>query len=617
MADIIKQLPDAIANKIAAGEVVQRPSSVVKELLENAIDAGARNITLVVKEAGKSLTQVMDDGKGMSISDARFSFERHSTSKILVAEDLFTIKTMGFRGEALASISAVSRVELITREKGSDLGTKVLVEGSEFKGQETETSEIGTSIQVKNLFYNIPARRKFLKSDPVELKHVLEEFNRIALSYPDIGLSFFNSDLQIHHLKGETLFKRIVHLLGKNYQNSLLPCQEETSYLSISGFIGVPEIAKKTRGDQYFFVNGRYIRNNYFQHAIKTAYQGLIPEDHTPFFVLNIQIDPDHVDVNVHPSKNEVKFDDERSIYGLVAATVKKALGSHHVSPSIDFTKKVSIEDLGGSERSFSSSFQFGTRSEGIENKQSGDLNSSKLQQEHFDIDQIQQDFNSRDERFSNKISWDEIEGTQQNFEQNSPDQKRRDKERSVMQIAKAYLLTPVVSGLMVIEQSRAHERILFEKFTHRYSSNKSSCQQCLFPEKINVGKADIHLLLGMEKEIKGLGFDFEYFGNDSVVINGVPEGGLAENEKELFEGMLELYKNNAKNLKISKEENLIRALSKKSAIAHGRLLEKMEIENLIDELFACKIPQFTPDGLPTFVKMDYNYFFSTFSNKS
>ncbi len=610
MGDLIKQLPDSVANKIAAGEVVQRPSSVVKELLENAIDAGAQNISLIIRESGKSLIRIVDDGKGMSLSDARFCFERHATSKISEAEDLFAIRTMGFRGEALASIAAVSMVELNTREKGGEIGTKVVVEGAEFKGQEPDPIDEGTSIQVKNLFYNIPARRKFLKSDPVELKHILEEFNRIALAFPNIEFSLFNGDLQVHSLKAESLQKRIVHLLGKTYQKKLLGCQEETEYLRISGFVGTPETTRKTRGEQYLFVNQRFIRSNYLAHAVKTAYQGLIPEDSFPFFVINLEIDPNHIDVNVHPSKHEVKFDDERSIYGLVNAAVKRSLGSQPLSPSIDFSKKVSLGDFNQNESDFSSSFQFGSRKElgalppqsdaGPDRNREFEGFSSK---EFFDRPQT-----------GNPANWDEIEGGIRDLNRGYEDSNDQSSTRSMIQVAKAYIMSPIVSGVMVIDQSRAHERILYEKFAGRYEANKVNSQQCLFPEKVVLGKADIHMLMGMEKELKKVGFDFEYFGADSIVINGIPEGTSSENSKELFEGLLELFKNNSKSLNISREENLIRALAKKTSVPHGKNLEREEMGNLVDQLFACKIPQFTPEGLPTLIKMDYNYLFSAFS---
>ncbi len=613
MADIIKQLPDSIANKIAAGEVVQRPASVVKELLENSIDAGAQNITLIIKDSGKTLIKVIDDGKGMSLSDARFCFERHATSKISTAEDLFSIKTMGFRGEALASIAAVSMAELVTGQPKAEVGTRVVVEGAEFKGQEPEAIEAGTSIQVKNLFYNIPARRKFLKSDPVELKHIMDEFNRVALAFPEIGFEFYNGDLLVHSLKSESLQKRIIHLLGKSYQKRLLTCKESTDYLNIKGFIGTPDTAKKTRGEQFIFVNNRYIRSNYLSHAVKTAFKGLITEESFPFFVLFLELDPDHIDVNVHPSKHEVKFDDERSIYGLLNSAVKRTLGSQPLSPSIDFTKKVEIDELDSSERSFTSSFQFGTRDEGAAESIKEAFERDFSGREIEGMPREKQPWSPKPEH-GNRTGWEELEGSIESPKDIEKDIRPEENQRAVMQVARAFILMPVVSGVMVVDQNRAHERILFEKFASRYEVGKVSSQQCLFPEKISPGKADIHLVMGMEPELKKIGFDFEYFGSDSIMINGIPEGCTGENTKELFEGLLELYKNNSKSISISKGESLLRALAKKSAIPHGKVLSKEEMENMVDQLFACKIPQFTSDGLPTLIKMDYNYLFSAFS---
>ncbi|HEV8513540.1 MAG TPA: DNA mismatch repair endonuclease MutL, partial [Cyclobacteriaceae bacterium] len=341
MPDIIQLLPDAIANQIAAGEVVQRPASAVKELIENAIDAGATSIKLIIKESGKALIQVIDNGKGMSETDARMSLERHATSKIRTADDLFRLRTMGFRGEALASIAAVSQMELKTRLPQEDLGTLLLVEGSEVKKQEPTACEKGTSISVKNLFYNIPARRNFLKSNGVEMSHITEEFQRLALAHPSIAFTLIQSDELLFDLSSSKLSQRIVNLFGKNYQSQLAPVQEETSLLKITGYIGRPELAKKKRGEQFIFVNNRFIRNNYLGYAVTSAYEGLLQEGSFPFYALFIDIDPKHIDVNVHPTKTEIKFDDERAVYGVVWSAVKQALGTHSLAPTIDFADDV------------------------------------------------------------------------------------------------------------------------------------------------------------------------------------------------------------------------------------------------------------------------------------
>ncbi|MEM6831917.1 MAG: DNA mismatch repair endonuclease MutL, partial [Bacteroidota bacterium] len=346
MSDIIHLLPDSIANQIAAGEVVQRPASVVKELLENSVDAGATNIQLIVKEAGKSLIQVVDNGKGMSGTDARMSFERHATSKISSSEDLFKIKTMGFRGEALASIAAVAQVEMRTKQGHEDLGTRLLIESSEVKDQEPTAGTEGTSVSVKNLFYNVPARRNFLKSNPVELRHINDEFQRVALANPSISFSFIQNDLEVSKLDSGKLSKRIVQLFGKSYQQQLIPCLEETTHVKVTGYIGKPEYAKKTRGEQFFFINNRFIKNSYLNHAVVRAFESLLKDDYFPFYVLNIEIDPVHVDINVHPTKTEVKFDDDRVLYGVINSAIRQALASFNVTPSLDFSSDVSFDHL-------------------------------------------------------------------------------------------------------------------------------------------------------------------------------------------------------------------------------------------------------------------------------
>ena len=364
MSDIIQLLPDSIANQIAAGEVVQRPASVVKELVENSIDAGAKSIKVIIKDAGKTLIQIIDDGSGMSETDARLSFERHATSKIRKAEDLFTLRTMGFRGEALASVAAIAQVEMKTRLANRELGTLLVVEGSDVKKQEQVASDFGTSLSVKNLFFNIPARRNFLKSNPVEMKHILDEFQRLSLAYPDRSFSLVHGDQVIHDLQPGKLSQRIVALFGKAYQQQLATCHEETEQVKVTGYIGRPESARKTRGDQFLFVNNRFIKSNYLNHAVSNAFEGLLPDGSYPFYVLFMEIDPMHIDVNVHPTKTEIKFDDERAVYAVVRATVRQALGAHNLSPAIDFSSDVNvINKLSMSERKLQDTYyeeQFG-----------------------------------------------------------------------------------------------------------------------------------------------------------------------------------------------------------------------------------------------------------------
>lgn len=611
MNDIIKVLPDAIVNKIAAGEVVQRPASVVKELLENAIDARSKNITLIVKDAGKTLIQVVDDGQGMSETDARLSFERHATSKIEAAEDLFKIRTMGFRGEAIASIASVSQTELKTRRESDELGVLIRNEGGEFKKQEAIAMNPGTSVLVKNLFYNIPARRNFLKSNPVEMKHIVDEFQRVALANPEIAFNFFQNDLEVFNLKPSKLALRIIQIFGKQYKENLVPCEERTDLLEIMGYLGSPESAKKTRGEQYFFINKRYVRSNYLQHAVKMAYQDLISDDSFPFHVIFIEIDPSHIDVNVHPTKNEIKFDDERTVYGIIQAAAKKSLGSHSFAPSLDFSKKVNLDEFSDEAKNFRFAFQKGEMVEG-RNRESqygsfqGNRNIENWQKLYTDFGEKSESDDGTSITIQSSLNRD-------NFESLPAEEKIE--EKAVFQIHNAYIITQIKSGFVVIEQSNAHERILYEKYLDQLDMQKGSSQQFIFSKTLHLSAADFQLVSDLEKEIKSLGFDFQSMGENAIVINGLPANLKAEDEKELFEGLIEQYKNNTKNLKINKKENLARSLAKRSAIRIGKKLTETEMRNIIDQLFACRMPNYTPDGNPTIMKMELNEFNSYFQN--
>ncbi|QNL22320.1 DNA mismatch repair endonuclease MutL [Hyphobacterium sp. CCMP332] len=611
MNDIIKVLPDAIVNKIAAGEVVQRPASVVKELLENAIDARSKNITLIVKDAGKTLIQVVDDGQGMSETDARLCFERHATSKIESAEDLFKIRTMGFRGEAIASIASVSQTELKTRRESDELGVLIRNEGGEFKKQEAIAMNPGTSVLVKNLFYNIPARRNFLKSNPVEMKHIVDEFQRVALANPEIAFNFFQNDLEVFNLKPSKLAVRIIQIFGKQYKENLVPCEERTDLLEIMGYLGSPESAKKTRGEQYFFINKRYVRSNYLQHAVKMAYQDLISDDSFPFHVIFIEIDPSHIDVNVHPTKNEIKFDDERTVYGIIQAAAKKSLGSHSFAPSLDFSKKVNLDEFSDEAKNFRFAFQKGEMVEG-RNRESqygsfqGNRNIENWQKLYTDFGEK----NESDDGTSITIQ----SSLNRDSSKNLPSEEKIE-EKAVFQIHNAYIITQIKSGFVIIEQSNAHERILYEKYLDQLDTQKGSSQQFIFSKTLHLSAADFQLVSDLEKEIKSLGFDFQSMGENAIVINGLPANLKAEDEKELFEGLIEQYKNNTKNLKINKKENLARSLAKRSAIRIGKKLTETEMRNIIDQLFACRMPNYTPDGNPTIMKMELNEFNSYFQN--
>ncbi|MEM8893896.1 MAG: DNA mismatch repair endonuclease MutL [Bacteroidota bacterium] len=606
MSDIIKLLPDAIANQIAAGEVVQRPASVVKELLENSVDAGSTHVTLIVKDSGKALVQVIDDGIGMSETDARMSFERHATSKIRAAEDLFSIRTKGFRGEALASIGAVAQVEMKTRTANKDLGTLLCVEGTQVKKQEPTATPSGTSIAVKNLFFNVPARRNFLKSNPVEMRHIMDEFFRVALAHPEVAFTLYQNDLETFQLEASKLSQRIVGLFGKNYREQLVPCQEETPHLTIQGYLGKPEFAKKTRGEQFFFINNRYIKNNYLNHAVSTGFEGLIADDQYPFYVLFISIDPKHVDVNVHPTKTEVKFDDERTIYGIVKSAVKQALGANSVSPSLDFGTDVNFEAIARSGLNFDKQV-LSTKAE----MDYSNFKTTNPREEHnlknwenlFTKAQSEADYSEevlQKEQVSSDAPEHVVISSSANQSSNNP---TNDEGKSTpWQLHKHYVLKQVKSGLMVMDQQLAHERILFERFTQQLHSKEGFSQQSLFPAHVELNPADFSLVMELEDEIKSLGFVFDVFGKNAIAIQGIPADLRETNEKVLFEGLIEQFKCNKESLSVDRKENIARALAKRSSIKPGAGLDQLEMDSMIDQLFACEQPNYTPEGKPTFV---------------
>ena len=592
MPDIIQLLPDSIANQIAAGEVVQRPASAVKELMENSIDAGATNIRLIVKEAGKSLIQVIDDGRGMSETDARMSLERHATSKIRKAEDLFTLHTMGFRGEALASIAAVSHMEMKTRLADDELGTVLIVEASEVKKQEPVACEKGTSVCVKNLFYNIPARRNFLKSNPVELKHIIDEFQRLALANSELSFSFIQGDEVVYDLPPGKLSQRIVNLFGKNYQEQLATCNEETTLVKVTGYVGKPDFARKTRGEQFLFVNRRFIRSNYLHHAVMNAFENLLPENSFPFYVLFIEIDPKHIDVNVHPTKTEIKFDDERAVYAVVRSAVRQAIGSHNLTPAIDFNSDVNII--------------------------------SKLSQAAAQSNDIyfEERFSTALHR-SNQDNWEKLFEGSENFpsqkEEKAPDMQtlrfessmnkplEEQEEKFLFQLSARFIVRPVKSGLMILDQQLVHERILFERFLNQFKNKSAESQQSLFPQAVTLAASDFALVLEMKQEIESLGFRFEVFGKNTLVINGVPANLATGREKELFEGLIDQFKINQSQLSLPLKENLARALAKRACIKSGQKLVKEEMQALIEGLFSCNTPNYSPEGNPTFFIFEHS----------
>jgi DNA mismatch repair protein MutL len=616
MSDIIQLLPDAIANQIAAGEVVQRPASALKELLENAVDAGASKIQVIIKEAGKMLIQVMDNGKGMSMTDARMSFERHATSKIRTSADLFAIRTFGFRGEALASIAAVAQVEMKTRRKDEELGTHLCIDGSEVKKQELTTCPVGTSIAVKNLFFNVPARRNFLKSNAVEMRHIVDEFQRVALSYPEIAFTLFQNDMELFNLTPGKLSQRIVGLLGKAYQGQLVACEENTPLLKIRGYVGKPEQAKKTRGEQFFFVNNRYIKSNYLNHAVLSAFEGLISADQHPFYVLFLDLDPAHIDINVHPTKTEIKFDDERTIYGLVRSAVKQALGAHNVVPTLDFSFDVNFaenwknDEQKKEEVSRENSYKtFNTPTfkkqdvagweKLFERNQSG-TGLERLDREHKEDETELLTFSSKangSDRKEPLVASAEMEDTGATF-----------------QVGLAYVVAQMSFGMLILDQQACHERILYEKFKRQLENLTGASQQCLFPQSIDLSPSDFALVMDLKEELTNLGFLVAEFGQNAVLINGVPADITINNEKALFEALLEQYKHFKSELSLDKKENLARSLAKKSSLKRGAKLNSREMETLVGQLFACQNPNYGLSGNKTFIKLDTNKIYSFFS---
>jgi len=591
MSDVIQLLPDAVANQIAAGEVVQRPASAVKELIENAIDAGADKIRLIVRDGGKSLIQVIDNGCGMSVTDARRCFERHATSKIRKAEDLFAIRSMGFRGEALASIAAIAHVELKTRRVEDELGTLIEIEGSNVVRQEPEALPAGTSIAVKNLFYNIPARRNFLKSNPVEMRHIVDEFQRLALAHPRIFFTFHSDDNELFHLPGESLKQRIVHIFGNSYNQRLVPVEEETTIINLRGFIGKPEYAKKTRGEQFFFVNNRFVKDPYLNHAVVKAYEDILPPESYPLYVLFIEIDPAKIDINVHPTKTEIKYADERAIYAIIQSAVKRSLGRYNITPTLDFNQETGFSQMirpKPLEEITPPSITFNPDFNPFENgKSGGGRQSSPIPQNWDTLYQISQ-----------KEAPTQL-GLHRDEEELSAEQPQLGKKQP-FQLHNRYIVSQIHSGFILIDQQAAHERILFEQFCQQLENRKGASQQSLFPQTVTLNAADFQLISDLLPDIQALGFQIREFGKHTFVVEGIPAdltSGMSE--RQVLEQLLEDYKNNQAALKLPKREKLARSLARHAAIKSGTPLSTDDMAELIDRLFACEMPNVSLSGKP------------------
>ena len=588
MLDVIKLLPENVANQIAAGEVIQRPASAVKELMENALDAGATQIDLVVKDAGKALIMVTDNGCGMSENDAKLCFERHATSKISKAEDLFAIRTMGFRGEALASIAAIAQVELKTRRKEDEVGVRVVNEGSVIKEQTPVPMAVGTILSVKNLFFNVPARRNFLKSPAAEMRHIVEEFTRVTLMNPEVGFTLVSDGKELYHLYPGNLKQRIMGLFGNNYESKLLPVNQDTDRVSIHGYIVKAEFAKKTRGEQFFFVNKRYIKHPYLHHAIENAYMEMIPQDSFPGYFLNIEVDPADIDVNIHPTKTEVNFLDVKLVYAILHAAVRKAIGQNNLSPMIDFDEPTNL------------GFDFG---EVVKS-------SNPIVQPHVPVDptynpfsqkrEFNQGFSSgfKPEHHGEPGDWRLLYGERTDQTPMVEEQPVETEQKShYLQLNHSYIITSVKSGLLVIDQHLAHYRILFEKFLKELETDEGHSQQELFPQPFTLNANDASLLRELLPELERVGFVMEQANATTFMINGTPADLADEDPVSLLEKMLDNYKINRTDLQLDRKLGIAKTMAAQLSIKANTSLTEVEMQNLVDQLFGCSVAEVAPDN--------------------
>ena len=610
MADVIQLLPDSIANQIAAGEVIQRPASIVKELLENAIDAGGTNIKLIIKEAGKTLVQVIDNGCGMSETDARMSFERHATSKIKQSEDLFAIQTMGFRGEALASIAAVAQVELRSRRNIDELGTKIIIEGSELKSQEACQCMVGTNLSVKNLFFNVPVRRKFLKSNTVEMRHIVDEFQRIAIANPDVFFSLHHNNAEIFHLPKGNLRQRLVGVWGSNVNKKLVPLSEETDILKLYGYVGKPEYAKRTRGEQLFFVNNRFIKSGYLNHAVMGAYEDLLQPDTYPLYAIFIEMEPSNIDINVHPTKQEIKFDDERLVYNYLKVAIRHALGQNSITPVLDFEQEVSFArpTMASTPKSKANN---GT-STAPSPPQRDSLEASNLKnwrKLYEGVELFDKEGETPSDAITIKSKWIE------NPELDDESQTFSASQKTPYQIHARYIVSPIKSGFLLIDQQAAHERVLYEHYLSLLKNKQIATQKELFPKTIHVASKDALILKEILPQINLMGIDIQEFGKDSFVIHGLPANWKGiKDEQKLVETLLEQYQSNL-DLDLGLNEKIARAMAQSAAIKKGQTLTIEEMKELIDQLFACETPFKSPSGRNCFISYSLDELDKQFSS--
>jgi len=614
MADIIQLLPDHVANQIAAGEVVQRPASVVKELLENAIDADSETIKLIVKDAGKTLIQVIDDGKGMSTTDARLSFERHATSKIRSAEDLFSLNTKGFRGEALASIAAIAHVELKTKREQDELGTQIEIEGSDVKSQEVAVTPKGTSIAVKHLFFNIPARRNFLKSNTVELRHIIDEFHRVALAHPNIVFVMIHNGSENFNLPKSNYRQRVVNIFGGKMNEKLVPVEEETEVLKISGFVGKPEFARKTKTEQFFFVNNRFIKSAYLNHSINAAFEGLLKDGSYPSYFLNLTVDPKTIDINIHQTKTEIKFDDEHTLYAILRSSVKHSLGQFNIAPVLDFDRDRNLdtpynfEGKRVSNPTVEVDRSFNPFQEEKTSGKSGGFSAPYRKEAATHWESLYVGLESKGTKTTQDFSEIEMESQPENAtlfnESNSVESAQ-----STFQLHNKYIISTIKSGMLIIDQHRAHQRILYEGLLKHTTIQEAVSQQLLFPLELQFSSSEMEFLQQLKEDLEHTGFVFSKFEDTQVEITGVPVNVPESEVSIILEQLISDVEQEVPDSNFSATDLLAKSLSKSLAIKTGQSLTNMEQEHLVNSLFACKEPSVSPSNRTTFITMSVDDF--------
>lgn len=606
MADIIQLLPDHVANQIAAGEVVQRPASVVKELLENAIDAGSSTIKLIVKDAGKTLIQVIDNGKGMSVTDARLCFERHATSKIRTADDLFQLHTKGFRGEALASIAAIAHVELKTKQEQDEVGTAITIEGSQVTSQEVVVTPNGTSVSVKNLFFNIPARRNFLKSNAVELRHIIDEFHRVALAHPNISFSFYNNGSETFNLPVSNYRQRIVNIFGSKTNEKLVPVEETTEVLKVSGFVGKPEFAKKTRGEQYFFVNDRFIKSAYLNHAILSAFEGLVKSGMHPSYFLNLTVDPQTIDINIHPTKTEIKFDDEHTLYAILRSAVKHSLGQFNIAPVLDFERDANLDTPYSYSKATADAPKIEVdrdfnpfKSESVSGRQTTFTKKHAAANWEGLYVGLESKGNPTESDFSH-VSFETEESVSSLFESED----KKEQVGSTYQLCNKYIISTIKSGMLVIDQYRAHQRILYEDFLQNITVKEGVSQQLLFALQLHFSVQEMEIIKQLKDDLEHTGFVFSSIEEEAVEITGVPLSVPESEVSIILEQLIGDVQNEVPNANFSATDLLAKSMAKSLAIKTGQVLKKDEQEHIVNKLFACKEPNVSPTNRVTFITL-------------